>query len=339
MIKLLRGITWLMLACALVLFAVRWHRGRVPAEGVDLPIGAFSFSDVDGRTVTDRDFSGRVTLFACIFTDCTSSCPQITGAMARLQRDLVDLRDLRLASLTVDPEHDTPARFGDYAGRFATNRDRWYFLRGPWEATRRFVVDQLRLGVQQNDGAPAGDRVLHSSYILLIDRQGHIRGFYDGTSPEQVDRLAADARRMHGPDLPLVNAGLNLCTTLLLLLGYAAIRRRRVQLHRGLMIAAFTVSMAFLASYLYYHFGIKDGQPTRFTATGWPKTVYLAVLLSHTVLAAAVAVLAPLTLWLGFNAPGNAHRRLARWTLPVWLYVSVTGVIVYVMLYRVYPPS
>ena len=139
-------------------------------------------------------------------------------------------------------------------------------------------------------------------------------------------------------DLPSVNAALNATCAVLLVLAYAAIRARRVGLHQALMLTAFVVSVVFLASYLYYHFVVKDGRPTRFTTEGWPRTVYLAVLLSHTVLAVVVAVLAPVTLVLGFNAYNNRHKRIARWTLPIWLYVSVTGVVVYVMLYRMYPP-
>ena len=140
-------------------------------------------------------------------------------------------------------------------------------------------------------------------------------------------------------DLPAVNAGLNATCAVLLVAAYAAIRARRVRLHQALMLTAFTVSVVFLASYLYYHFVVKDGRPTRFTTEGWQRAAYLAVLLTHTVLAVVVAVLAPITLALGFNAFNNRHKRIARWTLPIWLYVSVTGVVVYWMLYHLYPPA
>jgi uncharacterized membrane protein YozB (DUF420 family) len=140
--------------------------------------------------------------------------------------------------------------------------------------------------------------------------------------------------------LPAVNAGLNSLAAVLLVAAYVAIRNRRIRLHQGLMVAAFCTSVVFLANYLYFHFVVKDGRPTTFTATGWPRTTYLSILLTHTVLAVAVAVLAPLTLYLGFGATrGNRHKRIARWTLPIWLYVSVTGVVVYVMLYHLYPPA
>ncbi len=140
--------------------------------------------------------------------------------------------------------------------------------------------------------------------------------------------------------LPAVNAALNGLAAVLLVAAYAAIRTRRVRLHQGLMLAAFCTSVLFLASYLYYHLVVRGGEPTRFTAPGWPRAVYLTVLGTHTLLAMAVAVLAPVTLVLGFGAArGNRHRRVARWTLPIWLYVSVTGVVVYVMLYHLYPPT
>ena len=140
--------------------------------------------------------------------------------------------------------------------------------------------------------------------------------------------------------LPAVNAALNALAALLLVAAYVAIRNRRVRLHQGLMLAAFCTSVVFLACYLYYHLVVREGRPTKFTAEGWPRTTYLAILLTHTVLAVAVAVLAPLTLYLGFGAmKGNRHRAVARWTLPIWLYVSVTGVVVYLMLYHLYPPA
>jgi uncharacterized membrane protein YozB (DUF420 family) len=105
------------------------------------------------------------------------------------------------------------------------------------------------------------------------------------------------------------------------------------------MILAFIVSVVFLGSYLYYHFAIKSGQPTRFPVEGTPKTVYLTILLTHTVLAVAVAVMAPITMWLALRGSFVRHKAIARWTLPIWLYVSVTGVVVYWMLYRMYPPA
>ncbi|MBX7103461.1 MAG: DUF420 domain-containing protein [Gemmataceae bacterium] len=140
-------------------------------------------------------------------------------------------------------------------------------------------------------------------------------------------------------DQPAINACLNGLAAVLLVVGWIAVRGRRICLHKACMISAFAVSAVFLASYLHYHFIVRDGRPTRFTTEGLPKTIYLTVLLSHTVLAVAVAVLAPTSLYLGLRDQIDRHRRIARWTMPIWIYVSVTGVVVYLMLYRMYPPE
>lgn len=132
-------------------------------------------------------------------------------------------------------------------------------------------------------------------------------------------------------DLPAVNATLNGVTAVLLSLGYAMIRRRRTLLHKACMLAAFGVSTVFLASYLWYHAhaGVKH-----FAGRGWIRPVYFAILITHTVLAAAVVPLALTTVYLGLWSRHPTHRRYARWTLPIWLYVSVTGVVVWLLLFR-----
>jgi uncharacterized membrane protein YozB (DUF420 family) len=132
-------------------------------------------------------------------------------------------------------------------------------------------------------------------------------------------------------DLPAVNAALNATSAALLVWGWTLIRRRRIQQHRRVMIAAFTVSLLFLASYLVYHAQVGS---VRFTRTGTIRTIYLTILLTHTVLAAAVPFLAVITLWYALMRRDARHRAIARWTLPIWLYVSITGVVVYWMLYR-----
>jgi uncharacterized membrane protein YozB (DUF420 family) len=143
---------------------------------------------------------------------------------------------------------------------------------------------------------------------------------------------------MIGPeDLPSVNAALNGTSAVLLMAGYAAIRQRKIGVHKTCMLTALAVSTAFLASYLYYHFVVRGGKPTPFTGEGAARVVYFTVLLSHTVLAATVAPLAIITAYLGLRERINKHRRLARWTLPIWLYVSITGVVVYWMLYQLFP--
>jgi putative membrane protein len=137
---------------------------------------------------------------------------------------------------------------------------------------------------------------------------------------------------MTGADLPPLNAFLNGTSAVLLLAGYAAIRARRVLLHKTCMLAALGVSALFLTSYLYYHLVVRGGRHTEFGGSDEARFVYLAVLLSHTVLAALVAPLALYTAYQGIYGNLARHVRVARWTLPIWLYVSITGVVVYLML-------
>jgi uncharacterized membrane protein YozB (DUF420 family) len=140
---------------------------------------------------------------------------------------------------------------------------------------------------------------------------------------------------------PSLNASLNGVCAILLMAGYLAIRNRWKNLHAACMLTALGVSTVFLASYLYYHLVIKEGRATRFeeqapSAAEWVRYVYFAVLGSHTLLAAAAAPLALFTAYQGLRGRLDRHVRVARWTLPIWLYVSVTGVVVYWMLYRLY---
>jgi uncharacterized membrane protein YozB (DUF420 family) len=132
-------------------------------------------------------------------------------------------------------------------------------------------------------------------------------------------------------DLPTVNALLNTAASALLVTGWVLIRRGRREAHRRAMLGALACSALFLVSYLVYHFQVGS---VRFPGTGVARTVYLVVLLTHTVLAVAVPVLALVTLSRALAAKFDRHRAIARWTLPIWLYVSVTGVVVYWMLYR-----
>ncbi|HSB37421.1 MAG TPA: DUF420 domain-containing protein [Thermoanaerobaculia bacterium] len=132
-------------------------------------------------------------------------------------------------------------------------------------------------------------------------------------------------------DLPTLNALLNGTSAALLVTGWLLIRAGRRDAHRRAMTAALACSVLFLVSYLAYHAQVGS---VRFTGRGSVRTVYLAILLTHTVLAAAVAPLAVTAFLLARTGRFETHRKLARWTLPLWLYVSVTGVVVYVMLYR-----
>jgi uncharacterized membrane protein YozB (DUF420 family) len=132
-------------------------------------------------------------------------------------------------------------------------------------------------------------------------------------------------------DLPAVNATLNSASALLLAAGYLFIRRGEIAAHRRCMLAALTASALFLTSYLIYHYNVGS---VPFAGRGWIRGVYFAVLVSHTILAVVIVPLVLITLTRALKANFLRHRAIARWTLPLWFYVSVTGVVVYWMLYR-----
>jgi uncharacterized membrane protein YozB (DUF420 family) len=134
---------------------------------------------------------------------------------------------------------------------------------------------------------------------------------------------------------PAINATLNGSSAVLLLAGRWYIKHGRMAIHRAFMIAALVASSLFLICYLYYHAHVGS---VRFAGQGWSRPVYFAILISHTVLAAAIVPMVIITLSRALRERFDRHRAIARWTYPVWLYVSVTGVVIYVMLYHVFAP-
>ena len=139
-------------------------------------------------------------------------------------------------------------------------------------------------------------------------------------------------------DLPAINASLNALSTVFIVAGITFIKNERKFAHICSMLGALVTSTAFLACYLTYH-AIKAGHVTYFTHPGWPKTLYLLILWTHIPLAAITVPLVIMTVIPALRARYDKHRRIARWTFPIWLYVSVTGVLVYFMLYVWFPPQ
>ncbi|MGO8765919.1 MAG: DUF420 domain-containing protein [Limisphaerales bacterium] len=141
-------------------------------------------------------------------------------------------------------------------------------------------------------------------------------------------------------DLPAVNASLNGLSAILLTAGYVFIRKKQITAHRNCMISAFCVSIVFLICYLTYHtylaVVLKRG-PTRFLDPLWFRPIYLAILISHTILAMVIVPLILITLIRALRERFDQHKKIARWTWPLWMYVSVTGVVVYFLLYQIFP--
>lgn len=134
-------------------------------------------------------------------------------------------------------------------------------------------------------------------------------------------------------DLPTLNASLNTVSFVLLLSGYVAIKKGHKKLHIRLMLSALAVSAAFLTSYLIYHYSVPS---KKFPDLGWIKTIYLLILFPHIILATVMVPMIIKTFWHGFRGEWDKHKKIARLTFPIWIYVSITGVIVYLMLYRWY---
>ena len=141
-------------------------------------------------------------------------------------------------------------------------------------------------------------------------------------------------------DLPAVNGSLNGLSAVFLTAGYVFIRKKNIPAHRACMISAFVTSTLFLACYLTYHFYLAFALhrgPTRFENPAWFRPIYLAILLTHTVLAVVIVPMVFMTLSRALRERFDAHRRIARWTWPLWMYVSVTGVLIYFLLYQIFP--
>ncbi len=132
-------------------------------------------------------------------------------------------------------------------------------------------------------------------------------------------------------DLPAVNAALNATSAILIGSGVYFIKQKNIQAHKACMVAALAVSTLFLTSYLIYHYNVGS---VRFTKSGWIRDIYFPLLISHTILAAIILPLVLRTAFLAFKGRFSGHMRIAKWTFPTWMYVSVTGVVVYLMLYH-----
>ena len=135
-------------------------------------------------------------------------------------------------------------------------------------------------------------------------------------------------------DLPMLNTGLNLTATILLLFARSAIKRREIEKHKKLMIAGFSVSVLFLISYLIYHANVMS---VSFQEPAWFKPIYLVILLTHVVLAATVPFLAVISLRRGLKRQDQKHVKIVKYAYPIWMYVSITGVIIYLLLYQIFP--
>ena len=315
-------------------------------------VGEFDLLAQDGGARTLEDFRGEPWLFMSFFTRCSGPCPQMTAQMRAAQDELEGV-PCKLVSLSVDPGHDTPEVLTRYAGDWTADTSRWTFLTGEEDAIYSLMRESFSLGVERlrDEDIEMGMQVTHASRLVTVDAQGRIRGYYDGETEEgrlmAVKRMKSLAREagLSSSPFPAINASLNSLAALLLLAGWIVIRRPGARTdqaararHANLMRAAFGVSAVFLGCYLWYHFVVvPEMGHLGFRGTGGARTAYFFLLISHVLLAIVNLPLILRVLWLAHKERWEAHSKLAKLTWPIWMYVSVTGVVVYLALYPFNP--
>ncbi len=312
--------------------------GELLGEG-SYDLGEFELTERSGKPVRASDLNDQVWIASFIFTRCPSSCPLITKTMRGLQ-DQLKPTTVRLVSISVDPEFDTTEVLTEYAQKFSADGDRWWFLTGPRASLYRLILEQFKVSVgttTEQERKAGAESVAHSDRLVLVGPGNRVVGTYVSRDPDAMIRLLRDARLLVSEgswarQLPEVNASLNALCALLLVLGWGFILTGWARLHVATMISAVSVSALFLCSYLVYHFMV-GSMP--FKGYGPVRVAYFTILLSHTVLATfGVVPLVGLTLYRASRRQFEAHAQIARVTFPIWLYVSVTGVVIYWMLYR-----
>ncbi|MBL8798499.1 MAG: SCO family protein [Planctomycetia bacterium] len=161
-------------------------------------IADFQLTERSGQPVSKDDLRGKVWVAGFFFTRCSGPCPKLMGVLAELQHETVSQADVRLVSITADPDHDTPAVLTAYAEKWQADPQRWLFLTGPRDKVYALIQDSFKLGVQQNEGQDRkpGEEVLHSTRLVVVDRKGEKRGYYDGTDPASVDQLKKRVARL-----------------------------------------------------------------------------------------------------------------------------------------------
>jgi cytochrome oxidase Cu insertion factor (SCO1/SenC/PrrC family) len=179
------------LTVALVLAGCASWSSPGPPEDDLGPVGDFTLTERNGQTVRPADLAGKVWVAGFIFTRCAGPCAQVTGSMARLRQECADLKDFRLVSFTVDPEHDTPEVLRDYADRHGADSQRWLFLTGKPDDVCSLIRHGFHLTAKPNEGdeRTPGNEIMHDTRLALVDRRGHIRGYFNGTSPDDLPRL------------------------------------------------------------------------------------------------------------------------------------------------------
>jgi protein SCO1/2/putative membrane protein len=290
----------------------------------------FDLVSQTGAPIHRKDLLGKVCVAEFIFTRCAGACPVMVSRMMTLYKKFPEAT---YVSFSVDPAYDTPEVLRAYAKNNSLPPD-WVFVTGPDEAMQALVKKGFLLSM--GPGSSPEERVIHSDRLVIIDRYGRQRASCSTSNFEGMAELEEELRRVLAEPaipvqkLPAVNATLNGSAGVFLILGLMMIKARKPGVHKAFMLMALASSSLFLGSYLTAHHYLGS---TPYTGHGPMRTVYFAILISHTILAALIVPLALLTVFRAFQERFDAHQAIAKWTFPIWLYVSVTGVVIYFMLY------
>ena len=341
----------LLIVAAAILLAGTFTLARVsptPAPqpaGQDLgngayPLGSFRLTERSGRPITQADLASDIWVASFIFTRCPTSCPRITETVRGLQAGPLKGVPVRFVSISVDPEHDTPGVLSEYAKLRGADPDRWWFLTGDKASIYELILKRFHLPIAENpDPESKAEAVAHSDRLALVDRGNAVVGVFSSDDPEAIKALVAKikARTTIVPpwvrSLPSINATLNGSCALLLAIGFGLIRSGHWRGHAVCMTLAVIVSAVFLGCYLLYHFQVGS---VAFRGTGPIRFVYFTILISHTLLATfGVVPLVGLTVARVLHREWARHAAIARVTFPIWMYVSITGVVIYLMLYQI----
>jgi protein SCO1/2/putative membrane protein len=308
-----------------------WLLLRRPAADLPVmgPVPDFVLRDQDGNEFRPADLRGRPWLVQFVFTRCTTVCPVLVSQFSAFHDRLP--RAVAYVSISVDPVGDTQAVLAARARELEADAKRWKFLATGTHRERDRILSEFMLTVQDTP-EDAANPILHDSRIALVDAAGNLRGYYDANDPEAMARLRADAASMPARGawgLPAINASLNAASVVLLLTALAFAKSRRFEEHAVIVMGALLASVLFLSGYLTYH---SFAGATRYVGP-W-RSAYLAMLLTHTILAALVPPMVIVTVVKAARRRWDTHKRWAKATVPAWLYVSVTGVAIYWVLFR-----
>lgn len=316
----------IVVACAVAAVVGLWLRKSGKFERVP----DFTLVERSGQPLSRKDLMGRVWVTGFVFTRCAGACPVMMSKMYGLHKAFPQVT---YVAFSVDPAHDTPEVLRNYVKNNSLPQE-WLFATGTYDQMQKLAKEGFKLSM--GPGSTPEEPIIHSDRLIIVDRYGRQRGSFTTADMDGMARLEAELKKVLAEPaipvtkLPSVNAGLNGAAGVFLILGLLLIKAKKPGAHKAAMLTALSASALFLVSYLTTHHFIGS---TPYRGQGAIRTVYFAILISHTILAALVVPLALVTVYRAFRENFERHRALARWTFPIWLYVSVTGVVIYFMLY------